>query len=98
MDPMRIPPTNNLPGPSTARQVDPQQPVKQLQQEDQVQFSAAAGQVARLKSEMDVTVDRQQRRTVGRQGPVAEKKVADPETATGKDSCAETGNRLDVKG
>ena len=53
MEPIRIPLTSNLPAPSTTRQVDSQQPVKQLQQEDQVQFSAESEQVSRLKSEMD---------------------------------------------
>ena len=56
MEPTRIPPASSLPasGLESVRQSDPQHPVKQVQQEDQVQFSAESEQVARLKSEMDV--------------------------------------------
>jgi len=100
MEPTRIPPANSLPvsGSGSARQLDPQHPVKQVQQEDQVQFSTESAQVARLKSEMDVTVDHQNSPTAGRQKQAVEKKPAGPASATGKDSHGETGNRLDVEG
>ena len=94
MEPIRIPLTSNVPAPSTTRQVDSQQPVKQLQQEDQVQFSAESEQVSRLKSEMDVTVDRQASRTIDLRG----QEVVDPGSGTGKDGFREPGNRLDVEG
>ena len=98
MEPTRIPPANSLPVPSATRQVDPQHPVKQLQQEDQVHFSTESEQVARLKSEMDATVDRQNSSTAGRQKQAVKKKPAGPESVTKKSSRGETGNRLDVKG
>lgn len=98
MEPTRIPPANSLPVPSATRQVDPQHPVKQLQQEDQVHFSTESEQVARLKSEMDVTVDRQNSPAAGRQTQGVEKKLADPGVTAEKDAPGETGNRLDVEG
>lgn len=100
MEPARIPPASSLPvsGLASARQVDPQHPVKQVQQEDQIQFSTKSGQVAGLKSEMDATIDRQNRPTAGRQKQAGKKKPAGSESATGKDSLGETGNRLDVEG
>ena len=98
MEPIRIPLASNLPGPSTTRQVDLQQPVKQLQQEDQVQFSAESEQVAQLTSEMDVTVDRQASRTVSPRGQATDHEVEGPNSATGKDDHQTPGNRLDVEG
>jgi len=100
MEPTRIPPANSLPAPGleSVQQSDPQHPVKQVQQEDQVQFSAESEQVARLKSEMDATVDRQNSSAVGLQKHVAEKKSAAAPLVPGKDSSGEAGNRLDVEG
>jgi len=100
MEPTRIPPASSLraPGLESAQQIDPQHPVKQVQQEDQVQFSAESEQLARLKSEMDVTVDRQNSPAGGRQKQVAEKKSAAAPLVPGKDSSGEAGNRLDVEG
>lgn len=98
MDPVRISQAGHLSGPSTTRQVDLQQPVKQVQQEDQVQFSAESEQVAELKSGMDVTVDRQGSRVVGRRDQGTGEKIAGAEMAAEKDCQRETGNRLDVEG
>ena len=100
MEPTRIPPANSLPvpGSGSARQLDPQHSVKQVQQEDHVQFSTESAQVARLKSEMDVTVDHQNSPTAGRQKQAVEKKPAGPGSTARKDSHGETGNRLDVEG
>ncbi len=98
MEPIRIPLASNLPAPSTARQVDSQQPVKQLQQEDQVQFSAESEQVSRLKSEMDVAVDRQASRTIDLRCQATGQELADPGSGTEKDGFREPGNRLDVEG
>ena len=98
MEPTRIPPASSLPVSAPTRQVDPQHPVKQVQQEDQIQFSTESEHVAGLKSEMDATVDRQNSPTAGRQNQAVKKKPAGPELATGKTSLGETGNRLDVEG
>ncbi len=98
MEPTSIPPAASLPVSASARQVDPQHPVKQVQQEDQVQFSTESEQVAGLGSEMDATVDRQNSPASGRQTKTVKKNPVGPESTVGKDSPGETGNRLDVEG
>ena len=69
-----------------------------MELQSSVQFSAESEQVAQLRSEMDVTVDRQASRTVSPRGQATGHEVEGPNSATGKDDHQTPGNRLDVEG
>ena len=100
MEPTRIPPSSGatVHGAQSAGPIDPQQQIKQVQQEDRVQLSAEAAQIAQLKSDMDVAADQRRSQHTNLQKPTTEKKSGGVPSSPPKRHSSQPGNRLDVQG
>ena len=100
MGPTRISPTTAaaVTGSQPATEVDRQQRLSQIQQEDQVQWSAESEQIAQLKTEMDVTADQRTSRRINQPKQPSQKETECDQSLTGKGRSRPSGNRLDVQG
>ena len=100
VDPIRIgmPANAAMQGPRSLEPPDPEQQASQIREADQLQLSAESGQVAELKSGLDVSEKQDQRSSLVTRQQQAEKVGGNDMSVSSRGYKRDAGKQLDVQG